>query len=74
MGAIKIVWLQAREVAKTDSQARQMIRRRAAEGSQEAPVDVCSLGVWLLPQPWKAQPCSERQMTGTELKKELLAR
>lgn len=40
MEAIKIVWLQPREVAKTDSQARQVIRRRAAEESQEAPVDV----------------------------------
>lgn len=74
MGAIKKVWLQPREVAKTDSQARQVICRRAAKGSQEAPVDVCSSGVWLLPQPRKAQPCTERQMTGTELKEELLAR
>lgn len=40
MEAIKIVWLQPREVAKTDSQARQVIRRRAAEELQEAPVDV----------------------------------
>lgn len=40
MGAFKKVWLQPREVAKTDSQARQVICRRAAEGSQEAPVDV----------------------------------
>lgn len=40
MGAAKTVWLQPREIAKTDSQARQVIRRRVAERSQEAAVDV----------------------------------
>ena len=39
MRVIETVWLWPREVAKTDSQARQVICRRVVEGSQEGLVE-----------------------------------